>query len=1118
MLHVSLRDGSRWILLAVLCGCSGLSSSPARFSISPSRFAMINHDQAPRPRPTTPPMVRATRPVVTVTPLIARTQVIGTLMLVIGDQNIAAPAPGSARIELPDIDVSLERISSTGAGTVVSTARTELDGKFRLYAIAGGTYRVCWKAGGLGSGCGKAFTAKAGTILLKEVLVRARNVVYGTVLTGDNRPCWISDAFFKLDVYTKVSLLDAANAPVQPAIRANVQGEYAFGGVKPSKYTVHADCEKSDADASATLDSAFVRVNLNFRNHAPRLGGVAAFDGGVGITRAPLGATIKLDTVARDPESDPIEYMWRTLDGAGTGGGSGPQQSWTLASRPSLHTMYLMARDRKGGYAFKRIDIPVGAVNVGFSGVVIDETTLQPVSGATVSVNGVSTTTSTRGWFSVSAPPAKPERYVLNITHPKYALLSRIHDKASVGQTYELIRVQETTHDPTQVIDVVDTKSSGPCGGYGGDQPATTGGANPGATARPYRRGLKIHEQKPCRHRGAHIIVPAGALVDSRGNAASGPVTLGSATLNPSRRTLPGDYRAIDRTNAEVEMLSFGATYNEFRDSGGQPLNLKPGTTAEIRVPVSDEQRPSAKPTIAIWSYDERKGLWNEEGQASLQNTAEGWMYVGQTKHFSTLNMDVAGNDIAQATCVRFELGASLSGWTNLVLRAYVSYAGTSLQVKETSLDGAQYHAIYRIPYAPPAPGPNSLRLELRGTYNGATVVLLDDIINTDARPKMTDNGTPTALWPDYPYTECGDVITLEADDVTIPYYGDIDATGRPAFLTGPSGQFNPATGEQDATDYYETIDPGNATNPTLQTWWTNHGFNADGSGADASAAYLNFNDLGFGRDMNCKKTVNDLACYVTNYGAPDQNVNNADAAETKDLTKRLATVAMEYKASEPSDRRVRFYVYGGGDPAAAGKLKFADLDGLGPKPVPWLCHVCHGGSYDGASKNALNARFREFDLPSFKYSGNRTWDYPPAAASNNLNNTELTNFTKLNKLVRDIAPGGSPIQLLIDAWYTGGFVGAKKPANPTPPAGWSGQANVYHNVYGKSCRTCHIARDAPFDFTFSTSADYQFTDYVVCGFPKVMPNAYVTYKNFWSDLTRVIDYENFTGADCGVP
>jgi hypothetical protein len=227
----------------------------------------------------------------------------------------------------------------------------------------------------------------------------------------------------------------------------------------------------------------------------------------------------------------------------------------------------------------------------------------------------------------------------------------------------------------------------------------------------------------------------------------------------------------------------------------------------------------------------------------------------------------------------------------------------------------------------------------------------------------------------------------------------------------------------------------------------------------------------------------------------------------------------MEYKASEPAVRRVRFFVYGGGDPAAAGKLKFADLDGLGPKPVPYLCEVCHGGTYDPdpAVRNSLNGRFREFDLPSFKYSGNRSWAFS-GPDNNSLNNTELTNFTTLNKMVHDVAPSTTPIRNLIDAWYTTGYVGAKKPVLPTPPSGWSSAVNGYHNVYARSCRTCHVARDAPFDFTFSTSAAYVGTAYAVCSSPKLMPNAFVTYKNFWSDPQRIIDYEALTGGDCGVP
>jgi hypothetical protein len=611
---------------------------------------------------------------------------------------------------------------------------------------------------------------------------------------------------------------------------------------------------------------------------------------------------------------------------------------------------------------------------------------------------------------------------------------------------------------------------------------------------------------------GARLILPAGALVDANQRAAGGLVTAQLATLNPSRRSLPGDYRAIDGNQNAVEMLSYGALYAQFRDSAGRPLNLKTGTSAEIQVPIPLEQQASAKASIAMWSYDEKRGIWVEEGKAIKKQTPQGPMYVGKTKHFSTLNMDVAGSDPAQATCVRFQLGSSLSGWTNLIVRAYVSYGGTAVQVKETALNSDQYHAIYRIPYAPPAPPPNTLRLELRGTYGGQEVVLLNNIINTDSpRPKMTG----TDLWPPYPYTECGDVITLEADPVNLPYYGDIDATGRPAFLTGPYGQFAPANGEQIATDYYNTIDPGNATNPTLSAWWTNHGFAADGTGG-TRAAYLNHNDLGFGRDMNCKQTGSDLACYVTNYGLPDQNLANADAAENKDATKRGATVAMEFKNSESADKRVRFYVYGGGDPTTAGKLKFADLDGLGPKSVPHLCIVCHGGLYDSGANNVVQARFREFDLQSFKYSGGRSWDFAPSPDNNSLSQNELTAFATLNQLVRDIQPNSSAIKELIDNWYPGGFGPGTKPSQWNGPSAWSSDTAVYKNVFAKSCRTCHVARDGGSlnaFLLFRSASNFQGTDYVVCDSPKVMPNAYITYKNFWNDTQRVIDYKNFTGA-----
>lgn len=1043
--------------------------------------------------------------VTTLTPIRYKpAQVSGTLTLIIDTTAATSVAIANRKIELPDIDIFLRNTASGKAGGKV---KTQLDGKFYLQAPSPGTYTVCWDVPGIGPGCGKGFIVTSEAIYLQVVPVGAPNgLIYGKVVTGDGLSCWVSDPFFGLDVSTSVLLYNASKKLVRPAIRANTEGEYVFAGLKAGGYMVRASCEKARQESSASLGNASVKTNLTLPNHAPKITGIAAFAGGKGITRTAAGATIKVEAVVRDAESDGINYLWRTLGGSGSISGTNTaQQNWTVATSSGLHTLYLMARDGKGGYAFKRFDMPVGGAGVVFSGRAIDETTMKPVALAEVSVNGAVVTTNDQGWFNITtAAASSPERYVLNIKHQNFALLSRAWDKSATSETYKLIRVQSTTHNPAAVIDVTDDKSSGPCGT---DKETPT--SLPGQGRRTNSTNT---DSLPCRHVGARLILPAGALVDSNQKPSRGPVTVQFATLNPARRSLPGDYRAVNRTGNSVELLSYGALYAQFRDKAGRSLNLKAGSTAEVRIPVPAEQQASAKSTISMWSYDEARGIWVEEGQATLKSTPQGPMYVGLTKHFSTLNMDVAGNDPAQSTCVRFELGASLAGWTNLVMRAYVSYGGTAVQVKETPIVGGPYHAIFRIPYAPPAPPSNTLRLELRGTHGGTEVVLLNNVINTDApRPKMTGAN----LWPEYPYAECGEVITLERDPIDLPYYGDIDATGRPAFLTGPFGQFLPANGEQVATDYYNTLDPGNATNPNLRAWWTNHGFNNDGSGG-TKATYLNFNDLGFGRDMNCKTTGSDLACYVTNYGSPDQSSANADAASTPDLTKRGATVAMEYKSSESPEQRVRFYVYGGGDPAAAGKLKFADLDGLGPKSVPHLCLVCHGGNYDNISNNTTNARFREFDLQSFKYSGGRSWDYPPSAESNNLTNSELTAFASLNKMVHDVQPSTSSIKELINNWYPGGYGPGTKPSQTTVPGGWAGNEDGYRNVFAKSCRTCHVARDAGVAgsrLTFESFSNFQTSSYVVCESPKMMPNAYVTYKNFWNDLQRVIDYKTLTGA-----
>jgi len=314
-----------------------------------------------------------------------------------------------------------------------------------------------------------------------------------------------------------------------------------------------------------------------------------------------------------------------------------------------------------------------------------------------------------------------------------------------------------------------------------------------------------------------------------------------------------------------------------------------------------------------------------------------------------------------------------------------------------------------------------------------------------------------------------------------------------PNFLTFLLTRDNSAT-------YYQNVDP-KGLRGTLGAWWKAAGFNpSNGSGGVARAAYLNWNDLGFGRDMHFNQVGNSVYAWVTNYGCPDNNPQNANLAAKPVPADAVATVCMEYAPVEGTTQPiVKFFVYVGGV-AGSTRTGQANLDEWGNKPVPNLCQTCHGGTtpYNGGTNVDLAANFIPFDLALLQYPGPSK--KPPAS--------DLPAYHKMNSIIAQVTNPRTAIANLVKGWYTP----LKTPPtqnNNYLPTGWQTSARVppsagglYQNVIVPGCRSCHYSFSSRIDWDSYSSAlnDNSTIKAYVCAPQPVMPHAAVTYVNFWTN------------------
>ena len=106
------------------------------------------------------------------------------------------------------------------------------------------------------------------------------------------------------------------------------------------------------------------------------------------------------------------------------------------------------------------------------------------------------------------------------------------------------------------------------------------------------------------------------------------------ATMMPG-----GDLAAIDKSENPVQLVSYGMVCVNLATNNGKRVQLADEKPATLTFPVPDRFSGSEIPDeIPLWSFDEEKGLWIEEGVAHYDRDNN--VFVGEVKHFSWVNLD----------------------------------------------------------------------------------------------------------------------------------------------------------------------------------------------------------------------------------------------------------------------------------------------------------------------------------------------------------------------------------------------------------------------------------------------------------------------------------------------
>lgn len=988
----------------------------------------------------------------------------------------------------------------------------------------------------------------------------------------------------------------------------------------------HSTLDRDYDPLSKLLPGHAYEISATFDNHAPHLRAVTLTDlAGKRLQFAAPGSKVLLHALGDDIDGDKLAYYWLLPDGSTQGPSPDNTLQWTVPNHKQRYEFSVVVGDGRGGYARDGVGVDAASTRAIFSGSIVD-TAGAALGGAQIEVNGRLSSSNALGQFSLNVPPAERYVMTIRKPgldapgQPSYGTASYVYGAAIAGGRWTLRGAMVSTVDPTHAISLQQTQRDCPgpeasridwppylqanlfdwqdgrghslaLADLSADKKAQARAQallplltriNPGL-AQTWARALHVQPKTDvptlrCGP-GIRVDIPANALVDrSSGLPPSGLVQLSLASIALSTgEQMPGDYTARDSGGKVVSMESYGAGSVEI-GSAGKRYNLKDGSPAEVTIPVDATQwgggaTPPAN--IPLLHYDESSGLWRQEGSATLSGSGSSAVYRAKVAHFSTINADILKTG---QSCVAVEVGASLAGampfHVEVVMQPSQVNPGVIQVRQDLVVDSLRSNAIYNLP--------NNTDIVLTPIISGtlpdgdpANVPAGVFVVNTGG-PQVGGPGAPTANADGSYYAESGGVATGPcAARVTLQTLNPPVLLAPDEFLQGLSFQSSnltelagsdPAVAtaiQNGAVDYYHQADPRDLRASFNLFKSKNHFGEALGADEiEENAQYANSGDLGFGRNMHCRRNHAsdgqfDYACYVTNFGQPPIfQADQQDAEDTGDPSKADATVAMEFSrvenaagdANEFADdvRAVKFYVYDTQNPDSTTRILQADLDGHGARPVPQLCMICHGGTLasiaadpmnplgpkigafaDATDIKSMRANFLPFDLHFYHF---------PAAHDKT---AQQPAFKTLNTEIVDgvsaaTGTGDAIVEAIDTAFYAGGSLSQLE---DHVVAGWDpGNVNsnphkLYQNVVARACRTCHIARpfnapplntQASFDGLIASVQDKACTR-------KIMPHAQRTNDIFWQSLNpnmpaflelygqSLPDWASAPAAQCGL-